>query len=106
MLAAAAAELTKAGGLELKSTENYLLAAANWKRVAGIWKGKGDSVKEEQAREQAEASVRAVTAAYRRGAERYEVAAVLYRQLEPAHMVEAAAMSEKAALCRERLAVR
>ncbi len=106
MLGAAAGELAKAGDLELKGAGNYEMAVKNWHRVAAIWKRKGEPAKQDQAREQAEASTRAVIAACRRAAERYEVAAELYRQLDTTHTVKSAAMSEKAALCRERLAAR
>jgi hypothetical protein len=106
MLVAAAGSLAKAGGLEMRAVGNYGAAAKNWQSVASVWKGKAESAKQNQAQQQATANSNAVTGSCRRAAERYELAADLYRQLGTADAAKSASMSEKAAACRERLAKR
>ncbi len=106
MLVAAAGALAKAGGLEMRAVANYAGAVKNWKNVASVWKGKAEAAKQDQAQQQATANSNAVTGACRRAAERYELAADLYRQLGTADAAKSASMSEKAAACRERLATR
>ena len=105
-LSAAASALGKAGDLEGKASRNSLAAVKNWQRVVAIWKGLGEESKQAQAMQEAANNAQYANQADRRSAIRYELAADLYGQLGPASAGLSATMSEKAAVCRERIAAR
>lgn len=96
----------RAGDLEGSALGNFDAAARNWEKVAAEYKRLRDVEKEQNARTMAESAHKNALLACGRAADAYELAAESYSERNADQPNKAAAVSEKAAIFREKLAGR
>jgi Skp family chaperone for outer membrane proteins len=105
-LSAAATALQRTGDLEMKASRNFDMATKNWKQVTYIQKKQSEGSSSRESIPHAEANTANAVDAVHRACGRYELASDIYRDLGPKWASKSAALSEKAASCREALARR